>query len=391
MTPHILHIGPFGHPTGYAHATHAHLMALYKHAVLPGAAKLSILVLHPEGVKLAKRFEPLKRYVVDHIPRDVTHAIIHMPLHKLGPVIDELVFKLPPECKRILMTAWESDGIPDAWAELLKPFDQIWVPSEWNEVALSDGEAAGNTIRPIHTVPHPFDPEWFCLEREEQTIPNEMRPYKFYSIGTWDYRKNPLGVLQAYFCAFTKDDKVSLTMVVPKTANLIEVEVLKRTLGLPYDKLPPVEFLTGLSDEKLRDLHYSHDCYVTMSRSEGYGLGAFEACAAGNHVIAPQFGGFLEFLTEYPNRTWIGGMETPVLAPVSDVKVEGDRVSVKMPEMGGMNASQLWFEPSVWEMIGAMRGARLDARFAIEVPEDFHDRFSYAVIASDMMDLLGGA
>jgi glycosyltransferase involved in cell wall biosynthesis len=45
-------------------------------------------------------------------------------------------------------------------------------------------------------------------------------------------------------------------------------------------------------------LHERGDCYVSLCRSEGWGLGAFDAAARGKPVIMTGYGGQTEFLSE---------------------------------------------------------------------------------------------
>jgi len=50
------------------------------------------------------------------------------------------------------------------------------------------------------------------------------------------------------------------------------------------------------TDDRIAGLHTRGDCYVTLARGEGWGIGAFDATAYGNPVVATGWGGFLEYL-----------------------------------------------------------------------------------------------
>ena len=57
----------------------------------------------------------------------------------------------------------------------------------------------------------------------------------------------------------------------------------------------------ALSEEEVDDLHRRGDCYLSLSRGEGWGLGAFDAAAWGNPVIVTGWGAAAEFLPDgYP-------------------------------------------------------------------------------------------
>jgi glycosyltransferase involved in cell wall biosynthesis len=53
-----------------------------------------------------------------------------------------------------------------------------------------------------------------------------------------------------------------------------------------------------LSDAEIQGLHARGDCYVSLTRAEGWGLGAYEAAFAGNPVVMTGHGGQLEFLPD---------------------------------------------------------------------------------------------
>jgi glycosyltransferase involved in cell wall biosynthesis len=66
--------------------------------------------------------------------------------------------------------------------------------------------------------------------------------------------------------------------------------------------LPDIVLSTRtLSDTEMDDLHRRGDCYLSLSRGEGWGLGAFDAAAWGKPVIATAWGATPEFLPDgYP-------------------------------------------------------------------------------------------
>ena len=55
-----------------------------------------------------------------------------------------------------------------------------------------------------------------------------------------------------------------------------------------------------LSDDEVRALHVRGDCFVSLCRSEGWGLGAFDAAVCGNPVVTTGYGGHVDFLAGSP-------------------------------------------------------------------------------------------
>ncbi len=65
---------------------------------------------------------------------------------------------------------------------------------------------------------------------------------------------------------------------------------------------PEIRLITRrLSDGEIGRLHDDGDCFVSLCRSEGWGLGAFDAAAHGTPVVTTAFGGHLDYLAGSPH------------------------------------------------------------------------------------------
>ena len=64
-------------------------------------------------------------------------------------------------------------------------------------------------------------------------------------------------------------------------------------------------------------LHERGNCFVSLCRSEGWGLGAFDAAASGNPVVTTGFGGHLDYLagTDYLVRFDLVPVDDPAGYP----------------------------------------------------------------------------
>jgi glycosyltransferase involved in cell wall biosynthesis len=186
-------------------------------------------------------------------------------------------------------------------------------------------------------------------------------PYTFYTILTYNERKNPIGLLKAYLTEFRRDENVLLKIVTPSW-NHGESDGIVKASGL--DSLPKWEILgendKWLSERDYRKLHRRSDCYVSASRGEGWGLGSFEAALMGNPIIVPDFGGHLEYLQHYTNKTLIPCFKTPAIYPemISDTRLSIGGVSVRPIARNaheGSSGDQLWAEPDLSALMVAMR------------------------------------
>ncbi len=191
---------------------------------------------------------------------------------------------------RIGVWGWETDAIPERWAAAFDLVNEIWVYSRFVQANLARVAPV-----PVTCLPPP-------VAAPEQPAP-PLRlgvPDGFLFLFVFDYlstiqRKNPVGLIEAFKQAFSVDEGPQLLI---KTINaplrpLAEEEVLWACDGRPdihvIDCSLPVAERDGLIA--------ACDCYVSLHRSEGFGLTLAEAMAIGKPVIATGYSGNLDFMT----------------------------------------------------------------------------------------------
>ena len=127
-------------------------------------------------------------------------------------------------------------------------------------------------------------------------------------------------------------------------------------------------------DEMLSLIH-DCDCYVSLHRSEGFGLGMAEALALGKPVIATDYSGNRDFLTE----------ETGFPVPFSLRKL--------MPGEYPMGEGQSWSEPDLEIAIQYMRTVFANReereRRSSRGKKLIEDSYSGQIAAKTIMDRLG--
>jgi len=198
-------------------------------------------------------------------------------------------------------TVWETDRLPNGWAELLRDVELLLVPCEWNREIFK----SGGFHSPIEVVPHSLLPSHAPLP----SACDEPEAFTFYSINTWDDRKAVDRTLASYLEAFTAKDSVRFVL---KTTNRhgslrvpftnwhpVQTKWLVKRLWSRYPDPPPLTMITDqLPNSAIQDLHRQGDCYVSLCHSEGWGIGAFDAAASGRPVIMTGFGGQTDFLPD---------------------------------------------------------------------------------------------
>ncbi len=208
-----------------------------------------------------------------------------------------------PEAFLVGHTAWETDRIPDHWIGCLDAADLVVVPSRFSADALRSSPVSV----PVEVVPHVAPAGSSHTSHRWEDFPPEV--FVFYTIAEWSERKAVFHSVEAYLRAFTSADPVLLVVKTsrldrrcPPPSGRHAVEpgtsawAMSRLLAGHRDP-PPVQLVTReLSDDDVRALHERGNCFVSLCRSEGWGLGAFDAAAAGTPVVTTGFGGHLDYL-----------------------------------------------------------------------------------------------
>jgi glycosyltransferase involved in cell wall biosynthesis/SAM-dependent methyltransferase len=187
---------------------------------------------------------------------------------------------------------WEVDVFPPAMLAAAAYVDEVWVASEHIARALRAAVAVPVTTYPVSIEP----PAPLAFERADLGLPQDRTLFLFsFDFASTLERKNPLGLIEAYRKAFGQEDGAHL--IVKSINGHLYADALSRV----------VHAAEGRHDITVVDEYYSAeqkaalvglcDCYVSLHRSEGLGLGMLEAMAQGRPVIGTGYSGNLEFMS----------------------------------------------------------------------------------------------
>jgi glycosyltransferase involved in cell wall biosynthesis len=256
-----------------------------------------------------------------------------------------------------------------------KTVDKVLVGCEWNKDVF---ETSGVT-KPVGVVPHGIASDSF----------NNVTPYNiegvgdkfmFYSVFQWQERKNPKDLIKAYWHAFSGHDDVVLVLKTyrfgysdeEKTAVRNEILNLKKLTPMPH--YPKIILISDmLTEDEMLGLHARGDCYVSLDRGEGFGLGGFQAGACGNPIVITGFGGATEYAKD--NNSYLVDY---TLTPVSG-----------MPQSPWYRGDQLWAQPDVLNAVEHMKFVYFNREVARDkgrrLREFIMENFSWNVIGQKII------
>jgi glycosyltransferase involved in cell wall biosynthesis len=189
---------------------------------------------------------------------------------------------------------WELEDFPDEWVKYFDLVDEIWTPSSFVTNAIKR-----KTTKTVKTIPYGLT----------MTKPkSQFQPNAFYGINNDAFvfltmfdsnstieRKNPLGAIHAFKKAFLADDKHVQLVVKINNAKKTHLKAIKHAIG-DYQNITILN--KNLKRVEVDELINISDVFVSLHRSEGFGLVIAEAMHLGKPVIATNYSSNTDFMTD---------------------------------------------------------------------------------------------
>lgn len=205
---------------------------------------------------------------------------------------------------------WELDIFPQQWMGCLKEFDEIWTSSDFIKNSIESSPGYDSTPVKVLNLPllksekHDSEVEPTSLPFEISSLESSAKPFVFlvvFDFQSSKERKNPLAAIRAFLDAFpASSDPTGKYRIVVKSHSGTPKEMEEMRTEARSD--PRVVLVNRfLSDNENVALHNYQDCYVSLHRSEGYGLNILESMGAGIPVIATNYSGNVQFFDADPS------------------------------------------------------------------------------------------
>jgi glycosyltransferase involved in cell wall biosynthesis len=185
---------------------------------------------------------------------------------------------------------WELPVLPPAFHGSFSYLDEVWVSSDYCLEAISRVSPI-----PVVKVPPPLPAEGLrtkAVGRDHFGWQDHERVFLFmFDAQSIVERKNPRAVIQAFKRAFPDEPDARLVLkLIHATRPLVDA-LLEEAAD------PRVSVMDRVLDrEEVLSLVELSDCYVSLHRSEGFGLTLAEAMALGKPVIATAHSANMDFM-----------------------------------------------------------------------------------------------
>ena len=268
---------------------------------------------------------------------------------------------------------WELEKFPEQWRGVTELVDEIWVTSPFVRDAI-----AASTPKPVHIVPVALRVD---LPRSYSRGEFGLEDGAFLCLVSFDFnsfmtRKNAEGAIAAFGRAFA-DGRRDVRLLI-KTINGERHPEDLRKLTAAAARDDRIEVRDGFLDRTgMWALQACSDCYLSLHRSEGLGLGMAECMLLGKPVVATAYSGNLAFM-DADNSCLVGYSLVPV--------EEGE-----YPAWQG----QRWAEPDIDEAARHLRrladdpthARQIGQRAQASVRERLSDSASLTAITARLADI----
>uniref|UniRef100_A0A7N0T5Z8 Glycosyl transferase family 1 domain-containing protein n=1 Tax=Kalanchoe fedtschenkoi TaxID=63787 RepID=A0A7N0T5Z8_KALFE len=211
-------------------------------------------------------------------------------------------------------TMFETDSVNEEHVKRCNRMDYVWVPTEFHvNTFVNSGVEAKKVVKVVQAVDVSFfDPSKYQaldLNSVGQLILGsglrKENVFVFLSVFKWEYRKGWDVLLSAYLKEFSGDDDVVLYLLTNpyhsdrNFGNKIVDFVRNSGLEKPVGGWAPIYVMEAhIAQAEFPRLYRSANAFVLPSRGEGWGRPLVEAMAMSLPVIATNWSGPTEYLTE---------------------------------------------------------------------------------------------
>ncbi|MFN2513705.1 MAG: glycosyltransferase [Pyrinomonadaceae bacterium] len=265
---------------------------------------------------------------------------------------------------------WELPEFPDEWMMEFEFTDEVWAASRFIRDAVSPKSPV-----PVVRIPPVVRLSYFThFSKSQLGLPE----HRFLFLAMFDtksvlQRKNPLGILRSFKNAFLPNDpSVGLIM---KFNNPDYQEPMLQALQEEMKGRENVFVIDRVMNrDEVNSLISVSDCFVSLHRSEGFGLGPAEAMSLGKPSIITNWSGNTDYMTR-------------------DNSIGIDYELVKLgQDYGPYKADQYWAEPDLEQATYWMKTIVQDAELAKRIgrrgQETINSEFSPEAVGRKIQERL---
>ncbi len=262
---------------------------------------------------------------------------------------------------------WELEEFPDIWSDYFNFTDEVWTPSSFNAKAILT-----KSPEPVLTVPYGIEAEYdSTVCRKSFNLPEDRFLFlSMYDAKSGAMRKNPEGSIEAFKKAFKPEDQRVGLALKTNNASSADLEKLRNKIG---DRSNIFIVNKSMEKKEVNSLIKLCDVFVSLHRSEGFGLVMAESMFLGVPCVATGWSANVDFMNS--NNSCLVDYElTEVLDEEIYLPVFEGRIVPKWAEpdidQAAFYMKKLFEDRSFAKKISALAQESIRREFSIEKSAD---------------------
>lgn len=190
---------------------------------------------------------------------------------------------------------WELEDFPDEWVPQFAAVDEIWTPSTFNSASI-----AAKSPVPVVTIPYGIEaPVEAAFDRAHFGLPEGKFLFLcMYDVNSTARRKNPLGAIEAFRLAFLPEQTDVGLVIKVNNPNEAELAALRAACGAYERSVYIIGAAQPMTKVEVNSLIAATDSFISLHRSEGFGLVIAEAMLLGKPCVATAWSANMDFMDE---------------------------------------------------------------------------------------------
>lgn len=280
--------GCFTDAGGYANMNRSIVSRLHNYNIIP------YIRMYKTPSQIESSAQGLLNNYLDLIPKKGSHPFVYA----YTPMAHEY-----HHGKRIFFTMFETATLHPLFVDQCNKYcDEIWVPSENNkEIFILNGIKKNIKVVPLgidekiyFQKPSANKFEGF-LSLFGKPVEEGLNNFKFLTVIQWNFRKGFDALIKSFVNSFTSKDDVCLVITTQYQRDVV-LNDLKQFIPRESDLPQVVLYNHIIPTIDMPDYYRQFDCYVHLSRGEGFSLTQIEAGACKLPVISAYHSGMTEYL-----------------------------------------------------------------------------------------------
>jgi glycosyltransferase involved in cell wall biosynthesis len=277
--------------------------------------------------------------------------VFHLNGNEIEPAL-ERIGPLPPGYN-VVVPFWELPRYPAEWARQIERFDEVWAASDYIRQSVTAA-----TDRPVIHMPLPTEIALDSfLGRRHFGIPENSYTFLcFFDCRSYIMRKNPQAVVECFRRLLAARPFVRTCIVVKLHGVEFASAAIKDFLASLHDLRDRAVMLDSTMPEtEVHNLIRCCDSFISLHRSEGYGLALAEAMYLGLPVVGTGYSGNMDFMT--PENSFVIGNHLVPVPPGAYPHAEDQYWAEPDLDEATARMIELIDDPAAGRVVGA-RGSR---------------------------------